>query len=255
MSKLIDWLEKVDRGAVASLGFGAAARPEKIAPMALIAKLPGSVSSAEGASILAKLGADAVLIEGLDIDQMPKKLAKALEKQPWGLRVSDLKDGQAAEYGGKGCDFLAFGPGEALLGAIQDDETGYILSIEPAMEERRLRAIEDIPVDVVLLRLDSDASPLTLQDLLTIGSVRSAFSKYLLLETRGLLTTSELEGLRDMGVNGVVIDATAHPTDELDALKERVTSLPRQPRTRAKGHNAILPGGAFPDEDLDDEDY
>ena len=256
MSKLLDRLEKIERGAVISMGFGASVRAEKIAPIALVAKLSGSAGSTQGASLLAKLGADAVLIDGLDVDRIPKRLAKALEKQPWGLNVKELKDEQAAAYREKGCDFLAFGPEEALLGAIQDDETGYVLTIQPDMEERRLRAIEDIPVDAVLLRLDSDGKPLTLQHLLTIGSVRGAFSKYLFLEIRGTLSTSELESLRDMGVNGLVIDLATHSSDDLETLKDRMTSLPRQQRAKSKGRNAILPGAGFvlEDEDYDDED-
>ncbi len=258
MSVLLDRLDKISRGPIKSMGFGASSRADKVPPMALIGKLSDPAKSAQGASILAKMGADGALIDGLGLDKMTKKLTKALQKLPWGIRVHELKGDEATRCKEKGCDFLAFAPEEALLDALQDEDTGYILSIQTDMEEIRLRAIEDLPVDAVLLPFDSSGEPLTLEHLLTIGTVRASFSKHLLLEVSEILSTRELEGLRDIGVIGLVIDATSHSADALQALKERLDSLPAQPRNQSKGHAAVLPSIAGPygdgDGDVEEED-
>ena len=255
MSVFLDRLDKISRGPTKSMGFGASSRTEKVPPMALIGKLSDPAKSAQGASILASMGADAALIDGLGIDKVTKKLAKALQNLPWGIRVHRLKGDEATRCKEKGCDFLAFAPEDALLDALQDEDTGYILLVQTEMEERSLRAIEDLPVDAVLLPFDSEGEPLTLQHLLTIGSVRGSFSKHLLLEVSEMLSTSELEALRDIGVIGLVIDTASHSADDLQALKERLAAVPTQPRNQAKGNStAVIPSISVPHNSHDGDD-
>jgi hypothetical protein len=242
MSKLLDRLERINRGAPAAMGFGAAARAEKVPPMALVGMLSSRDSSAQGASVLAKIGADAALISGGGEGEVPGQVAQALDSVPWGLRVQGLKGEEASHYREQGCDFLAFEPEGALLGAIEKNEnTAYLLCIQPDMETRSLRAIEHLPVDAVLLSLDSVEPPLTLQHLITVGAVRSAFSKYLLLQVPGVLTRGELEALRDMGVNGLVVDANALSAEELEGMKESLLNLPRPQGSKSRRASAILP--------------
>ena len=242
MSKFLDRLDKINRGTPASLGFGVAVRAEKVPSMALIGTLTDPVKSAEAASVLARIGADGALIEGMNTEDVLKGLAQSLGNTPWGLRVHELKGQDVGGYREKGCDFLAFGPEGALLEALEDEDTGYLLCIPPDMDERYLRTIEDLPVDAALLLMKSVEPPITLQHLITISSVRGAFSKYLLLEVPGTLTAGELEGLREIGVDGLVVDATALSAEELEGLKERLLTLPRRQRMRPSKPRAILPG-------------
>jgi hypothetical protein len=178
---------------------------------------------------------------------------------PWGISVETLNGEQATQCREKGCDFLAFGPEKTLLGALEDEDTAYILNIQPDMEERYLRAIEDLPVDAVLLPMRSLEPPLTLEHLITIGSVRANFSKYMLLEIPAVLTAGELEGLRDIGIDGLVVDATTTSAEDLEGLKERLLALPRRARSRAQKPSAVIPhtgyslGSASADEE-DEED-
>jgi hypothetical protein len=87
--------------------------------------------------------------------------------------------------------------------------------------------------------------PLTIQHLMTIGSVRNAFSKFLLVEVSGDLSAGELERLRDVGVDGLVVDATALSAKKLEGLKERLLSLPKRQRSRSGKPIASLPRTAF----------
>ena len=213
--------------------------------MALLGSISGPKRRSEGATSLAKIGADGAIIEGMDIEAVVKELASKLNDVPWGIKVGELTAEQATQYRDKECDFLAFGPGGTQLSALEDGDTAYVLCIEPDMDERYLRAIEDLPVDAVLLPLKSAELPLTVEHLMTIGSVRSAFSKYLLLELSGAPTAAELEALRDIGVDGLVVDATSLTRKELAALKERLMALSRRQRTKSKKPNVTLPHSAY----------
>ena len=244
MSRFLDRLDRINRGAPTTLGFGAA-RAEKVPSMALLGMLSDPARAAQGASVLAEIGADGALIEGMGIDDINKKLAKKLDKVPWGIKVSELKGDQVTSYRGKGCDFLAFSPEGASLGALEDEDTAYLLCIQLDMEERLLRAIEDLPVDAVLLPMTSVVPPLTLQHMMSVSSVRSSFSKYLLLEMPGLPTSEELGGLREIGVDGLVVDATSVSASELKGLKERLLTLPKRQRFKSVKADAILPSSVY----------
>ena len=245
MSKLLDRLERVNRGPRASLGFGAAARVQKIRPMALIGTLSDSSKAAEGASNLAKIGADGALIDGLGLEEIQKQLAQALEIVPWGVRVPGFDSQQMSHYKEQGCDFLAFGPEKASLEAFGEENTAYILNIQPDIDDRLLRAIEALPVDAVLLPFKSVDPPLTLEHLMTISSVRRAFSKNLLLELPGTPTSKEMVALRDIGVNGLIVDADAISAEKLEGLHERLLALPKRKKDRYDRAVAILPGTLY----------
>ena len=245
MSKLLDRLERVNRGPTASLGFGAAARAQKVRPMAIIGALSDPGKAVEGASNLAKIGADGALIDGLAPEEIKKQLAQALDGVPWGVRVPGLDSERMSHYKEQGCDFLAFEAGKASLEALGEADTAYILSIQPDTDDRLLRAIEGLPVDVVLLPFKSVDPPLTLEHLLTISSVRRAFSKYLLLELAGTPTSKEMEALRDVGVNGLLVDTTAISAEKLEGLHEELLALPRRKRDRGDRTTAILPGTLY----------
>ena len=263
MSKLLDRLERVNRGPTASLGFGAAARVQKVRPMALIGTLSDSSKAAEGASNLAKIGADGALIDGLGPEEIQKQLAQALDNVPWGVRVPALDSEQVSHHKEQGCDFLAFEPERASLGALGDEDTAYILSIQPDTDDRLLRAIEALPVDAVLLPFKSVNPPLTIEHLLAISSVRRAFSKYLLLELPGTPTSKEMEALRDIGVNGLIVDTTAISAEKLQGLHEGLLALPKRKRDRYDRAAAILPGAVYQqsgppsrrEEEEEEEDY
>ena len=264
MSKLLDRLDKLSRGPITSMGFGAATRTEKLPGMALIGTLSSGRRLAQAATALSKIGADGALIQGNVPDSIPATVAEALKNVPWGVRVSELTGEHAARYREKGCDFLAFTAEGTQVGALEDEDAGYVLCVPANMDEQSLRAIEDLPVDAVLLTLDSIETPLTLSHLLAIGVVRGSFSKYLLLEVPGDLSDGELEGLKEIGVDGLVVDATS--AKDMAALKDRLMSLPRRQRNRGRKPSALLPRESYAtpssppaeedDEDLgDDEDF
>ena len=227
------------------MGFGIAAKGEELPSMALVGLLSGKRKSVKGASLLAKAGADGAVIEGVDSAEALKEIAKRLDTVPWGIRVSELSGEQVEHYREDGSDFLAFGPERALLGALEEEDVGYLLCIPPDMDDRSLRTIENLPVDAVLLSLKELEPPLTVQHLIAIGSVREMFGKYLLLEVPGDPAFRELEALRDIGVDGLVVDVDSFTADALGALKARLVALRKRQRSKAKKSVANLPSIAY----------
>ena len=256
MSKLLDRLDRISKGTVSQMGFGAA-RVEKTPPMVLVGKI-GKAKAASTAAALSDAGFDGAVLDGVSSDDAGKA-TESLTGVPWGLKLDEVTSEQVAASREKGCDFLAFTPDKAVLEALSDDdksddETGRILCISADMDERALQAIEDLPVGAVLLSLDSVKRPLTMDHLLTIGSVRGAFSKYLLVELSGDLSSAELEGLRDIGVDGIVVDAASMSKTALKQCKERLHGLSRRQRKPQSRAGALLPAGSSQSDDHDDDD-
>ena len=242
MSKLLAKLERINRVVTGPLGFSTAARVDKTPAMALIGLL--SQNYAQGAARLVRLDADGALLEGADLGDKLADLAEALDKVPWGLRVKELKGEETQQLLALGCDFFAVRPEGTLVEALKDDRGAYLLCLPPDADEGFLRAIEGLPVDAVLMTPNSLESPLTLQHLVYLSSVRAMFDKYLMVEVPVTLSTKEVEGLRDIGVDAIVVDAGRTSLSALEELKEKLLNLPRQRRGRSERVNAILPHGS-----------
>ena len=257
MSKLLDRLDRISKGTANQMGFGAAVRAEKTPPMVLVGRI-GKAKATATASALSEAGFDGAVLDGIPADDSGK-ITDSLKDVPWGLKLEEVTTEQVAASREKGCDFLAFSSDKAFLEALSDndkvdDEEGRILCISADMDERVLQVIDDLPVGAVLLSLDSVKPPLTMDHLLTIGSVRGCFNKYLLVELSGDLSSAELEGLRDIGVDGIVVDASSMSKTALKQCKERLQGLSRRQRKPQGRAGALLPMGGSHAEDHDDND-
>ena len=117
----------------------------------------------------------------------------------------------------------------------------HVLRISSDLEESQIRGLEDLPVDAILLQKPSLEGPLSLSHLLAISNIRSAVSRYLLLEWSEALTSRELEHLRDLGVDGLVVDMEQAEAQVIATLRERIDQLPpRKPKGEQRSV-AMLP--------------
>lgn len=239
MSKLLSRLEKINRGSQAPMGFGVAVRTEKTPAMALIGLLAQNYK--QGANRLVRLKADGVLLEGAGLDGKLLEIAGALDTVPWGVKVEEMDGDKARGLVEKGCDFFVVSPERVTVEAVKDERAAYLLSLPSDVDDRFLRAIEDLPVDAVFMSIASTESPLTLQHLINIGSIRTMFDKYLILGVPATISAKEMEGLRDMGVDALVVDAGRSSEKVLGAIKENLLSLPRQRKLRSDRISPVLP--------------
>ena len=257
MSKFLDRLDKISSGPSNPMGFGAA-RAEKVPGLALVAIVSQNHTAAIAG--IADLAPDAALLSGLTSPKSLKKLVPSLSSVPWGTRLSSLNDEEAQAYREGGCDLLAFSLTGTSVSAVASDEIARILCVDPSIEERELRAIDSLPVDVLLLPMKEVSGSWTLLDLATVGAVSRRVSKYILVEVSQPPAQGELEAMRDVGVHGLAVDVSTVSAEALGDLKTALLEMPRRRTNKRERHSAILPGSVYsmgnrptPEEEDDDE--
>jgi hypothetical protein len=242
MSKLLDFLSRIREGASTPLGFGAA-RAEKLPGMALVGLISGD--HAKGIVVASEVAADAVVIAGADGPDGLGKLAEPVSAKPWGARVSSLGEGEAQAYEDGGSDLLVFNLEGTAASALSSEEIARVLCVGPDMDERQLRAVVSLPVDAFLLPMTQVSGAWTLQDLATVGAISRRVDKYTLVEVSQPPGKKDLEALRDIGVNGLMIDVGSVSAKDLKDLKTALLEMPRPRSGRRERSRAILPGSVY----------
>lgn len=258
MSKFLEFLSRIREGGSSPLGFGAA-RAERLPGMALV----GLVSNdhAKGMGAAAEVPADAVMVSGAEGPEGLQKMAEASLTKPWGARVASLGDADAEAYEQRGADLLVFNLEGTAASALVSEEMARILCVDPGIDENQLRAVASLPVDAFLLPLPNVSAGWTLADLATVGAISRRVDKYTLVEVPQPPGKKDLEALRDIGVNGLVLDVGAVGAEKLKELKAALLGMPRPRSNRRERSRAILPGSVYAapqepqreDEEEDDE--
>lgn len=260
MNKLLDLLDRIREGAPAPIGFGVS-RPVKLPGMAVIGLV--TKNYAKGMAVVADQGLDAALVAGADGPEAVKQAGEGLKGKPWGARVTSLSQDEAQAYQDNGADLLVFPLDSTAASVLANEDIASILCIEPNMEDRELRAVSSLPVDCFLLTLSQAGDSLTLSDLAAVGSISRRSDKYILLEVSRPPNGKDLEALRDIGVQGLVVDVAAVSAKSLKELKAALMEMPRATYKRRGRTLAILPGSAFAppsepepqEEEEEEEDY
>jgi len=243
MSRFLKRLEQISSAAPAPMGFGAA-RGQRTPGMALVGLVSRDYSA--GIATVADLAPDAALLAGaVDAAALRQARRSLGEATPWGVRVGSLTDEDAKAYGDGGCDLLAFPLQSTALGAVASDSMTRILSLEADIELERLRALDSLPVDALLLPMTNITAPWTLGDLAAVIAVSRRVSKYVLLEVSQPPGAAELVALRDAGVHGLVVDVASAPSGSLAGLKAALLSMPRRRPGKRERTIASLPGSVF----------
>lgn len=240
MSKLIDRLNRVTHSAPQPIGFRAS--QATAAPgMQLVARLVGD--AAPSAKRLG--GADAALTPVTAITSGAAKLKILTKEAPdviWGASLAG-KSGDDLEKTGKlGADFVIFPAAGTPVSVPSEDGAGIILEIEAALSDTVLRAVNDTPIDAVLIRDEERAEgPLTWADMLRLQRVAKLLSLPLLVAVPATVTSGELRVLSDAGVAGIVIDLGDGEADNLLAgIRKAIDGLPAPTRKRRRAE-AVVP--------------
>jgi len=237
MSKLIDKLNQMTKSTPQPLGFHTA-RTNSVKPkLLLIATLPQSENADQLAEVVS--GTDAVVITKMSSGSKAlPKITQTLSDIPWGLRLEDIGKRDLKAVIEAGCDFLVF-PTDASVLALPKNENkvGRILQVGLSLNEGLVRTVNDLPVDAVLIADEpKEGTFLTWHHLMLVQRFASILAKPLLLSIPQNLGESELQLLWEVGVDGVVAEAS----EKLSELRQAINKLTAPTRRRRKAE-ALVP--------------
>ncbi len=242
MSKFIDRLNSVSSGGLAPLGFraaGAEPRPR----MVLVAHIAGAGAKA------AATGADAVLLSIPKAGAKPPKASgKAKTDIPWGGWLKDVSGPAIKKLGEGGADFVVFPAASVSSAMLEDEKLGKIVEVEAGLDAGLLKAIDDLPVDAVLIA--GEKLSLTWQDLMLFRRGVNILTKPLLVVVSPDIIASELQALCEAGVSGVVAGG------KLDKLRQAIDKLPSPKAGKRRKAEPLVPrigGGVVSEEEEDEE--
>jgi len=254
VSKFIDKLKQVSWAAPQAMGFKVTLAAPPRPRMLLVASLAGADIDGLAQRVA---GVDGGL---LDISG-PGEGAKALRKVrkvvpdiPWGGWLKGGGGGMGPLVKA-GCDFAVF-PLTTPLATLQDGEMGRVLQVEESLSESLVPAIDDLPVDAVLVTGGQEEHFLTWKHLMVFQYFAGLLSKPLLVSVAPTIADSELQALWEVGVDGVVVGVeTAQPVARLSELRQLIDGLTLPSYRKLKKTEAILPRiGGGGDTVIDDED-
>lgn len=237
MSKFIDKLNSITSGGLAPMGFRAAGGKPK-PKMALVAHL--AKADAKPA------GADAMLVS---IPKATKSLKKPKAKIPWGGWLREVSREGVKRLGEGGADFIVF-PAASVSSAVLEENLGKVVEVEASLDAGLLKAIDDLPVDAVLIA--GEKPSLTWQDLMLFRRGANILTKPLLVVVSPDVTASELQALCQAGVAGVVVGG------KIDKLRPMIDKLtpPKAGKRRAEPLVPRIGGGVgtVSEEEAEEED-
>jgi hypothetical protein len=244
MSKFIDKLNSIASGGLAPMGFRAAgAKPSP--KMVLVAHI------AESGAKAAVAGADAVLLSGPKAGTKSLKAPKAALDIPWGGWLKEVSSAGVKQLVEGGADFIVFPAASVSQAVLEEEKPGKIVEVEAALDAGLLKAIDDLPVDAVLIA--GEKPSLTWQDLMLFRRCANILTKPLLVAMSPDITASELQALCEAGVGGVVTGG------KLDKLRTMIDKLPSPKAGKRRRAEPLVPRiggemGAVSEEEEEDED-
>jgi len=238
MSKFVDKLKQVSTGGQ-PMGFRATAAKASKPRMLLVAavtpgdteRLAGFVAGADaGLLSMAKPAAGAKALE---------QLSGAMPDIPWGGWLKEVgKEGIGAVAGG---DFIVFPAEKVALALLDDEKPGKILQVEPWLEPGLLKAIDNLPVDAVLIAAE-DSQFLTWHHLMLFQRCVNILNKPLLVLVPPGVTAGELGALWEAGVRGVVVKTGAEAAEGLVAgIRQMLDELPVPSAGKRNKAGPLLP--------------
>ncbi len=244
MSRFIDRLNRISQASPQSIGFKT---KQPASPKPKI-QLVASLAQENVESLVDYVaGADAGLLRISKLSSGTKtlqKMSQAVSDIPWGVWLPESGgQGEIKEILKVGCDFLVFPATSTPTTILDSDEVGKILEVEASISEGLLRAINELPVDAVLIASEQrEGYSLTWQHLMLFQRSASLLAKPLLVSVPSNVTASELQALWGAGVDGVIVELKAEqPQDRLRELRQVIDKLTFPSLRKGQKAQALLP--------------
>lgn len=195
-------------------------------------------------------GADAVL---LSIPKTGVKPSKALAKAdiPWGGWLKEVSGPAVKKLGEEGADFIVFSAASISQAVLEEENLGKVVEVEAALDAGLLKAIDDLPVDAVIIA--GEKPSLTWQDLMLFRRGANVLTKPLLAKVSPDVTASELQALCEAGVAGVVVGG------KWAELRLMIDKMPAPKASKRRKAEPLVPRvgggvGTVSEEEEDEED-
>lgn len=241
MSRFIDKLKQVSQVVSQPVGFRLSQAVPSKPKMLLIASLVEANMDSLASDVA---GADAGLLRIPKLNSGAKtlqKIAQAMPEIPWGGWLGESNQKGVEQLVKAGCDFAVFPAAGTSLAILQDNEVGKILELEPSLNEGSLRAVNELPVDAVLIAGGQGQDEfLTWYHLILYQRFANSLTKPLLACIPPKVTATELQALWEANISGVIIEVEAGQPDRLKEVRQTIDKLSFVRRTRKKAE-AFLP--------------
>ena len=238
MSDILDLITRIADGPERRIGFG---QPQESSSrqLPILIAIAGVEKSQPALS-----HSDAVASIVPNLTALKKQLGNKHDL-PWGIWDGSNIDkliSKICETDSRKPDFIAFSAEILSLELIQEPDIAKILRIPLSISTDSLFSMSSIPVDAVTVCVD-DTAKLSLEMIGRIATIRSIFDKPLLLELCGEVSVHLLTIIKDLGIEGVAIDATNDNSTSISTIKELLTSIPKKdPRSDKRRPNAAIAG-------------
>lgn len=158
---------------------------------------------------------------------------------PWGAWLPG--GGKAAGATLKtGCDFIVFPP-DTLL-AMPKEDVGKVLAIGASLGEGLLRAINELPVDAVLVTAEpKTGSHLTWQHLMFFRRSADLLAKPLLAQVPPTISAEELQAVWEAGVVGIVVAPGKKAGGKIAGLRQIIDQLKLPAPGRKRKMTPLVP--------------
>jgi hypothetical protein len=242
MSRLIEEFQKASREATPAMGFRTS-RSAALTPKILLIASLDTKALEKQAGGLESTHAALVRFTGAALTiKKAQQIASSVPDIPWGFYLEDADSKKVATLVKAGGDFMVFSAASPVATAPGDDKTGKILQVESSMDDGLLRAVNDMPVDAVLIDdTYEENGSLVWHQLMIYQHVANFITKPVIVPVPASITEVELKALWEAGIDGITVETAKAGAEGIKTLRQAVDSLPpRSARKRGKAE-ALLP--------------
>ena len=242
MSKFIDRLNQVVQAVPQPMGF----RVEPVSPKPRILLIASLAQKNVDHLTDYVAGADAGLLPISNLSSGVKSLQEIRQivpDIPWGGWLRGVGLGGIKQVAKIDGDFLVFPSADTSLAVFQSSKVGRILEVESSLSDGLLRAVDELPVDAVLIAGEpAKGGFLTWQHLMICQRFTYLLAKPLLAPVPSSVTADELRVLWGAGVDGVIVEVEAdQPVERLGKLRQTIDKLIFPWRHKRGEGEALLP--------------
>lgn len=222
--------------------------------------LMGSAPASDAGKYADADGVDALLLTGAGNVAADDGKLTALDGKLWGVSVGEIGFQDLERLKDKGCDFVVPSSDDYSAAVLRDDDMTRGYEVDTSLNEDLARAIDFLPIDFLVLTPPPGIWPLKLSGLIKLQTTVSLVSRHFVLRMDRPPSPEELEVVRNLPVDALLVDLTVASDDDLRKYRECIDGLPpRKPRPGAGDHSdAVGPqsgaaGGGHHHENDDDD--